>query len=507
MRVFRNDGAGTFDERDASSGLDGITGGLNLVHADYDNDGLPRHPGAARRLDGRGGPVPDVAAAQPRRTAVRRRDHGRRALLRLRADADRAWFDYDGDGWLDLFVGNECRRRRPKERFTRASCSATTATARSPRWPRRSASTCVGFVKGVVERRLRQRRPARPLRVGAAGAEPPVPQRRPGSRAAAGASRTSPRRRGRRRSRSTASRRCSSTTTTTAGSTSTSAATLGSREDVAADYLGLDDQRRAQPPLSQPRRRHVRRRDAEAGALTRHAGHGPQLRRPRQRRLARLLRRHRQPRLRHARAQPHVPQRRRASASRTSPPPATSATCRRATASRSADVDNDGDQDMFEQIGGAYQADRAYSALFENPTRPPRAGAEGRLDQPGARRRRPRTAPRIGARVDGPAADAGRAAPHASRRLDRRQLRLVAVPRDLRRPRRPRPRSRRIDVTLAGRPDPARARAAMRSHYRAAFCPGRHYLLKQGAARAGRAEAPTLRALALASAAATRTTG
>ena len=31
------------------------------------------------------------------------------------------------------------------------------------------------------------------------------------------------------------------------------------------------------------------------------------------------------------------------------------------------DVDNDGDLDIFEQMGGAYQADRAYSALYENP--------------------------------------------------------------------------------------------------------------------------------------------
>ncbi len=31
------------------------------------------------------------------------------------------------------------------------------------------------------------------------------------------------------------------------------------------------------------------------------------------------------------------------------------------------DVDNDGDQDVFEEMGGAYQSDRAYSALYENP--------------------------------------------------------------------------------------------------------------------------------------------
>jgi hypothetical protein len=34
-----------------------------------------------------------------------------------------------------------------------------------------------------------------------------------------------------------------------------------------------------------------------------------------------------------------------------------------------ADLDNDGDQDVFEKMGGAYQADRAWSVLFENPRR------------------------------------------------------------------------------------------------------------------------------------------
>jgi len=32
-----------------------------------------------------------------------------------------------------------------------------------------------------------------------------------------------------------------------------------------------------------------------------------------------------------------------------------------------ADLDNDGDQDIFEQLGGAYPGDRFYDALFENP--------------------------------------------------------------------------------------------------------------------------------------------
>src|SRR4029079_6725278 len=32
-----------------------------------------------------------------------------------------------------------------------------------------------------------------------------------------------------------------------------------------------------------------------------------------------------------------------------------------------ADIDNDGDQDIFESMGGAYEGDTARSVLYENP--------------------------------------------------------------------------------------------------------------------------------------------
>ena len=39
LRLFQNGGDGTFSERTKEAGLIGIFGGLNLVQADYDNDG------------------------------------------------------------------------------------------------------------------------------------------------------------------------------------------------------------------------------------------------------------------------------------------------------------------------------------------------------------------------------------------------------------------------------------------------------------------------------------
>ena len=106
LRYFENDGTGHFVERSSEAGLNGLTGGLNLVHADYDNDGdidvvvlrggwlREGWPNSLLRNEGDGTFV-DVSeesglhSEHPTQTA--------------------AWADFDGDGWLDLFIGNESR--------------------------------------------------------------------------------------------------------------------------------------------------------------------------------------------------------------------------------------------------------------------------------------------------------------------------------------------------------------------------------------------------------------
>ena len=121
------------------------------------------------------------------------------------------------------------------------------------------------------------------------------------------------------------------------------------------------------------------------------------------------------------------------------------------------DVDNDGDLDIFEQMGGAYQADRAYSALYENPRAP--AARQGRLGEPRARRHDRQSRGHRGA-GHGPARDAGRAAPHPPRRVERRQLRRVDAAR-VRRPRRRHP-DRRRRCRLAAGGQGCRGRADVR---------------------------------------------
>ena len=113
LRLFLNDGDGTFTERTDEAGLRGLFGGLNVVQADYDNDGdvdllvlrgawlhqHGRHPNSLLRNDGRGA-FTDVTFAAglggahyPTQTA--------------------SWGDYDNDGDLDLYVGNESSRALP----------------------------------------------------------------------------------------------------------------------------------------------------------------------------------------------------------------------------------------------------------------------------------------------------------------------------------------------------------------------------------------------------------
>lgn len=106
VRFMRNRGDGTFEDRTREAGLTGLTGGLNMVPADYDNDGhvdvlvlrggwlgsQGRFPLSLLKNDGRGR-FSDVTKAA--------------GLLRLAPTQTATWFDFDGDGRLDLFVGNE----------------------------------------------------------------------------------------------------------------------------------------------------------------------------------------------------------------------------------------------------------------------------------------------------------------------------------------------------------------------------------------------------------------
>ncbi len=105
LRYFESDGGGRFVDRTAGAGLDGLLGGLNLVHADYDNDG------DADIFVLRGGWL-----VQPLPNSLLRNDDGvfsdvtrEAGLYSEHPTQTGAWADFDGDGWLDFFIGNESR--------------------------------------------------------------------------------------------------------------------------------------------------------------------------------------------------------------------------------------------------------------------------------------------------------------------------------------------------------------------------------------------------------------
>jgi hypothetical protein len=104
VQLYRNKGDGTFEDRTEAAGLSGQLGGINAIQADYDNDG---------RLDifiMRGG-----WEAAMRNTLLRANADGtytdvtREAGLldATKATHSVAWADIDNDGWLDLFVAHE----------------------------------------------------------------------------------------------------------------------------------------------------------------------------------------------------------------------------------------------------------------------------------------------------------------------------------------------------------------------------------------------------------------
>jgi len=144
LKFFAARGDGTFEDRTEEALLAGLNGGLNLNHADYDNDGdldlyilrgawlgsFGNYPNSLLRNNG-DGTFEDVTAAA--------------GLLRMNPSHSASWGDYDNDGWLDLFVGNETRARpRPCELWHNNGDGTFTDVAVS------AGLDHTGFVKGAV---------------------------------------------------------------------------------------------------------------------------------------------------------------------------------------------------------------------------------------------------------------------------------------------------------------------------------------------------------------------
>ncbi len=109
LQFFKNNGDATFTRKTDEAGINGITGGLNVQHADYNNDGFADVLVLRGAWLGAAGQIPNsllknngdgtfsdvtkssgVFSKYPTQTAV--------------------WADFNLDGWIDLFVGNESKK-------------------------------------------------------------------------------------------------------------------------------------------------------------------------------------------------------------------------------------------------------------------------------------------------------------------------------------------------------------------------------------------------------------
>jgi hypothetical protein len=110
LRYFRNQGDGRFSERTKEAGLMGELGGLNVIHADYDNDGFADVLVLRGGWWGEHGNYPaSLLKGHPDKWGNVTFDDVTAAagLWSEHPTQTAAWGDYDNDGWLDLFIGHE----------------------------------------------------------------------------------------------------------------------------------------------------------------------------------------------------------------------------------------------------------------------------------------------------------------------------------------------------------------------------------------------------------------
>lgn len=146
MHYCANTGKGQFVDASDSSGLSAFTGGLNIMQTDYNNDGLKDIFVLRGAWKGRFGKEPN--------SLLRNNGNGtftdvteQSGLLSFHPTQTATWADFNNDGWLDVFIGNETSSNvdaNPCELYM----SNGNGTFREVAF--KAGCDVVGFVKGVT---------------------------------------------------------------------------------------------------------------------------------------------------------------------------------------------------------------------------------------------------------------------------------------------------------------------------------------------------------------------
>ncbi|MFT3934057.1 MAG: CRTAC1 family protein [Chitinophagaceae bacterium] len=146
MHFFSNNGNGSFTDISDASGISKVKGGLNIVQTDYNNDGFKdilvlrgawlrkfgKQPNSLLRNNGNN-TFTDVTLEA--------------GLFSMHPTQTAVWRDFNNDGWLDLFIGNETSDSTDPQ-----SCELFMSNRKGgfTNVAEQAGCNIVGFVKGVT---------------------------------------------------------------------------------------------------------------------------------------------------------------------------------------------------------------------------------------------------------------------------------------------------------------------------------------------------------------------
>jgi hypothetical protein len=150
MHFFRNNADGTFTDKSEQSKLKQLTGGLNLLQMDFNNDGFKdifvlrgawlrgnycKQPNSLLKNNG-DGTFTDITTKS--------------GLLSFHPTQTATWNDFNNDGWIDVFIGNESWEGNASSGLHPAELYVNNQDETFTNVSDKAGCEITGFVKGVT---------------------------------------------------------------------------------------------------------------------------------------------------------------------------------------------------------------------------------------------------------------------------------------------------------------------------------------------------------------------